>query len=85
MAPNGSNAHNGGYLDFEQKIADLEREGKAIEVGDKHKLSQLQSQISSNPAVKDFMAAQVDYMNLMRKVNEAVMKQLAPADKGEDK
>ena len=67
-----------------QKIADLERQGKPIETDDKHALADLQTQLSANPAVKNFMAAQVEYSDLLRKINQQVMAPLHAAEQGSD-
>jgi len=69
--------------DFQQqseKIARLEKEQKPIEVEDKHKLEELSSKLVSNDLFKKFTAAQVDYVDLMRKVNDALRKELAPIE-----
>jgi cell fate (sporulation/competence/biofilm development) regulator YlbF (YheA/YmcA/DUF963 family) len=65
-----------------QKLAQLEAQGRAIEVGEKHKLSDLQAQLAGNMSVKEFMTAQMRYMDLMRRVNQAVMAQLGDANDG---
>ena len=58
------------------KIAKLQEEQKPIEVGDKHQLQALQDKLLASPAFKDYTAAQVEYVDLMRKVNDAMRKQL---------
>ena len=59
-----------------KKLAQLEQEGSTIEVADKHMLTTLQTDISANPTVKEFLASQVEYLNMQQQVNQAVMKQL---------
>lgn len=67
-----------------QKIAGLEAQGTPIEPADKQELSRLQGQLSASPTVKDFMTAQVAYMDMMRKINQAIMNQLAPAEENSE-
>jgi cell fate (sporulation/competence/biofilm development) regulator YlbF (YheA/YmcA/DUF963 family) len=54
-------------------IAKKEREGQPIEPSDKHLLSDLQSKIAGNDIIKQWMNAQVEYMNLLRQVNQVVL------------
>ena len=53
-------------------IAEKEQSGKPIEVEDKHKLQELQNKITRNPLVQQFQLAQMDYLDLLRKVDEAM-------------
>jgi cell fate (sporulation/competence/biofilm development) regulator YlbF (YheA/YmcA/DUF963 family) len=59
------------------KIARLEAEGKAIEAADKHRLTELEDKLVGHEIFKRYMAAQVDYVDLMRKVNAELRKHLA--------
>jgi len=59
-----------------RRIGELEASGKPVEPEDKHKLSDLQSQISSNELIKKFLQAQVEYMDVIRKVNERINQHL---------
>jgi len=61
-----------------QKIADLEGRGSPVEPTDKNKLSELQSQLAGNATVKEFLAAQVEYVDMMKNINQAIAKQLGP-------
>jgi len=63
-----------------QKIAQLEREQKPIEPDDKHKLQELEDTLLESDAFKDFTAAQVEYVELMRKVSEGIRKHLGEPD-----
>ena len=65
------------YQKQSQKVAMLESENKPVEVADKHALRDLQDKLVSADAFKKFTAAQVDYVDLMRKVNEALQSQLS--------
>lgn len=55
-----------------QKIGEKEAEGKPIEVEDKRLLEKLQSNVIRNDILKQFQIAQMDYLDLMRKVDEAM-------------
>lgn len=69
--------------EFEQqahKIGKLESELKPVEPADKHKLSDLQTKISGNDTVKTFLGGQVEYVNLLRQINQKIMAQL-PVEK----
>jgi len=58
------------------KIAQLERENKPIEVEDKHKLEELHNKLIAAEPFKKLTSAQVEYIDLMRRVNEAMQKHL---------
>jgi len=64
------------YQDQSEKIARLEGENKPVEVEDKHKLQGLHDRLVSSEPFKKFTAAQVEYMDLMRQVNEAMQAQM---------
>lgn len=64
-----------------EKIARLEDEKKPVEVDDKHKLDGLHGKLISSEVFKKYTSAQVDYIDLMRKVNEALRGQLAATEK----
>ncbi len=64
-----------------EKVAGLEAEGKPIEVDDKHKLQELHDKLIASDVFKKFTAAQVEYVDLMRKVNQAMGKELADTEK----
>ncbi len=65
------------------KIAHLEEENKPIEVEDKRKLQDLHNQLVANDVFKKYTAAQMEYVDLLRKVNETLDAQLAPTE-GQD-
>jgi cell fate (sporulation/competence/biofilm development) regulator YlbF (YheA/YmcA/DUF963 family) len=65
------------YRKQADRIAQLEGDQKPVEVEDKHKLEQLQSKLFASEVFKKLTAAQVEYVDLMRKVNEALRAQLA--------
>ena len=68
------------YQQQVEKVAQMERDKKPIEVDDKHKLQELEDKLLGAEPFKKFTAAQVDYADLMRKVNEAIRKQLGEPD-----
>lgn len=55
-----------------QTLAEKQQQGKPIEVEEKQQLEQLQKQVVMNPLLRDFQTAQMDYVDLMRKVDEAM-------------
>lgn len=64
----------------QDKLAKLQGEGKPIEVDDKHKLQELHGKLVGSEVFKKLTAAQVDYVDLMRKVNEAIGRHLAATE-----
>jgi len=62
------------------KIAQLEREQKPVDVAEKHRLQELNDKLVASETFKKFTAAQVDYVDLMRKVNEAIRRELAATE-----
>ncbi|MEX0777310.1 MAG: YlbF family regulator [Phycisphaeraceae bacterium] len=55
-----------------QAIGEKEAQGKPIEVADKHKIEELQNKVVRNLVLRNFQLAQMDYLDLMRKVDEAM-------------
>jgi len=53
-------------------IRRLEEERKPIEVADKHKLKDLETQLAGNDVLKNLMRTQADYVALMNQVNRAM-------------
>ena len=64
------------FQEQSMKVARLEAENKPIEVDDKHKLQELNEKLVASVAFKKLTAAQVEYTDLMRQVNEAVHGQM---------
>jgi len=60
------------YQEQMQRITELEKGQKPIEVADKQKLRDLEEKISLNPALSDLTRRQVDFVEMMRKVKEAI-------------
>ena len=68
------------YSEQAQKVGGLADENKPIEVDDKHKLQEFETKLASSEAFKKFTAAQVEYVDLMRKVNDTLHKGLAETE-----
>ncbi|MFW6065337.1 MAG: YlbF family regulator [Planctomycetota bacterium] len=64
------------YRDQAEKISRLEQEGKPVEPEDKNKLDELHSKLASMQAFKKYTAAQYEYADLMRRVDDALSKHL---------
>ncbi len=62
------------------KINQATQNNLPIEVDDKHKLDELRQALVSQEAYKAFGAAQMDYFDLMRKVNEKLTAHLGPIE-----
>jgi cell fate (sporulation/competence/biofilm development) regulator YlbF (YheA/YmcA/DUF963 family) len=59
-----------------EKVAALEQDGKPVEPDDKRTLKALESRLLSRPDFKAFTAAQVEYVELMRQVNDTLRQKL---------
>ena len=59
-----------------EKVARLQAEQKPIEVDDKHRLAELETKLVGEDVFKKFTAAQFEYVDLMRKVNDELRKHL---------
>lgn len=68
------------YQKQSEKMSQLRQENKPIEVGDKHRLEELEQKLTASETFKRFTAAQVDYVDLMRKVNDALSKHLSDVE-----
>ncbi len=64
-----------------QMLAEKEAANKPIEVDDKHKLEALQKTVIRNAVLRDFQVAQMNYVDLMRRVNEAITGKISAAAK----
>ncbi len=62
------------------KIAKLEQENKPVEVDDKHKFDELRQKLIGDERFKKLTAAQVEYVDLMRQVNDAIRKHLTETE-----
>ena len=62
-----------------QRVQQLAAEQKPIEPDDKKKLMDYEQQMAGNPALKKMMAAQIGYVTLMNRINQAMEAPLAAA------
>ena len=62
------------------KIAQLEEANKPIEVEDKRRLQALHEQLIGNDVFKKYTMAQMEYVDLLRKVNQALDAQLGTTE-----
>jgi cell fate (sporulation/competence/biofilm development) regulator YlbF (YheA/YmcA/DUF963 family) len=69
------------YQAQSDKVAKLEEERKPVEVEDKHKLQELHDKLVSSDLFKKFTAAQVEYVDMMRRVNQVLRKHLAETER----
>jgi cell fate (sporulation/competence/biofilm development) regulator YlbF (YheA/YmcA/DUF963 family) len=65
------------YRGQADKIAALEQDNKPIEVDDKQRLAALEGKLLAAEEFKQFTIAQMEYVDLMRKVNQELRRQLA--------
>ncbi len=68
------------YQQQADKIAQLEAEQKPVEPEDKRKLQELHDHLVASETFKAFTAAQVNYVELMRNVNDTIRKNLGDVD-----
>lgn len=61
-------------------VARKQAEGKPIEVEDKRKLETLQLAVAKNPVLRDLQTHQMDYVDLLRQVDDAIQGEAGPAD-----
>lgn len=64
-----------------ERIASLERDNKPIEVDDKHKLRDLHDKLVAAPLFKKLTEQQMEYVDLMRKVNDSLRAHLAETER----
>jgi cell fate (sporulation/competence/biofilm development) regulator YlbF (YheA/YmcA/DUF963 family) len=62
------------YEQAAMSIGQKEQQGRPIEPGDKRKLAEIQGKIASNASVKSWMQTQMEYLNLLRQVNQQFLK-----------
>jgi len=61
-------------------IQEKEHRGQPVEVEEKRNLDHLRDQVAASEPVKAFTAAQSNYADLMRRMNEAIFQAIAEAD-----
>lgn len=64
------------YQQHAHHLYQLEQQGKPIEVDDKRTLETLQKDISQNPKLQSLTSCQVEFVDMMRKVKEAIDEQI---------
>jgi len=60
------------YQEQTRKLQELSAAGKPIEVDDKHKLADCESQVAGNEKLKKMMKHQADYFEMMNRINQAI-------------
>jgi len=55
-----------------EKMHQLEQQQKPVEVEDKHKLQEIEKNITTNENLKEMSRRQVDFVEMMKKVKEAI-------------
>ncbi|MEX0886287.1 MAG: YlbF family regulator [Phycisphaeraceae bacterium] len=68
------------YQQHLQALGAKEAAGQPIEVAEKRQLESLQQQVVTNIVLRDFQIAQMDYVDLMRRIDEAMVGQTPLAD-----
>jgi cell fate (sporulation/competence/biofilm development) regulator YlbF (YheA/YmcA/DUF963 family) len=63
-----------------EKIASIERSGKPIEVAEKRSLQQLHDKMVAAPEFKELVEAEMEYVDLLRKVNATLHAQLGQSE-----
>ncbi|MEM1108705.1 MAG: YlbF family regulator [Planctomycetota bacterium] len=56
----------------QQTLAEKQAQGRPIEVEDKRKLEELQQAAAADPTFRDLQIAQMDYVDLMRQVDQRI-------------
>ena len=77
-------------VDAQRAVADLNRhieslgkkqaEGQPIEVGDKRRLETLQKAVTRSAVLREVQVAQMDYLDLMRRIDDAITGSSAKLD-----
>jgi cell fate (sporulation/competence/biofilm development) regulator YlbF (YheA/YmcA/DUF963 family) len=70
------------YNQATQEIGRKERSGQPIEVADKHRLQRLHEVVAANDTIKAFMRTHADYAELMRRMNDAILKSISAEEGG---
>lgn len=61
------------YQRFAQSLQEKAQQGGAIEIEDKRKLEDLQQAVITNPLLANMQRAEMDYLDLLRKVDGAIV------------
>jgi cell fate (sporulation/competence/biofilm development) regulator YlbF (YheA/YmcA/DUF963 family) len=65
------------YNKTAHELSNKERMGQPVEVEDKRRLQHLHEVVAGNETVKSFMRTHADYAELMRRMNDAIMKSIS--------
>ncbi len=65
-----------------ESLQEKQQSGQPIEVADKHKLESLQKVVSKSKVLRDLQMAQMDYLDLMRRVDEALTGEAPASSEG---
>ncbi len=69
------------YRELSQQIEAKTREGKPIEAEEKRNLATLETNVAKNDKIKVMIRGEADYLDLMRKINDAIDAAAADAQK----
>lgn len=72
------------YQEQSRKLGELQQQQKPIEVDDKRRLQELHDQLVASDTFKQLNAAQVEYVDLMRKVDEALRGEVEESESDEE-
>ncbi|MFN3166021.1 MAG: YlbF family regulator [Phycisphaeraceae bacterium] len=61
------------YQRFAQSLQQKAQQGQPIEVADKQKLESLQQAVITNPMLANMQRAEMDYVDLLRKIDAAIV------------
>ncbi len=64
------------YQQHMDKLSQQERMGETVELDDKRRLKDLHDKLVADPAFKKFNEAQMEYVDLMRRINEILRDKL---------
>ena len=60
------------YQEQATRLQALEQAGKPIEVADKHALADYEAQVAGDALLKKMMKCQADYLEMMKRINDAI-------------
>ena len=60
------------YIKFSDEMQQKENSGTVIEVSDKQKLQEMSEKLSENQLIKEYIATQTYYMNLMLQIQKVI-------------
>lgn len=60
------------YISYSESLMEKEEKGLPVEVDEKRKLDELVKQVSENNLIKEYLATQTYFLNLLMKVQEII-------------